>query len=151
MISVEDFERLEVTDYLLDDQVGFSDDWRFLGRVWHCYGYGFTDFLETPDQPDVVRCICINSKDLPTATWARLLADLDLPLHPGMNIEEVTKVLGTPVRSESFVADRVSLEFQVGEFTVDTTIVQETGLTYLVIHPPLPPENVSDEYGLGDE
>jgi hypothetical protein len=33
MISVDDFGRLRIEDYRLDDRVGCSDDWRFLGRV----------------------------------------------------------------------------------------------------------------------
>jgi hypothetical protein len=136
MISVADFGRLRIEDYRLDDRVGCSDDWRFLGRVWHSWGHGHTDFLSTPDQPDVTRCICLDFADLPPRTLNRLLTDVGLALSPGMRLAEVQAVLGAPV---SLHAGRASYEFQVGDYTVQATIQHETGLTHLVIYPPLPP------------
>ena len=139
MISVADFGRLRIEDYRLDDRVGCSDGWRFLGRVWHSWGHGHTDFLYTPDQPEVTRCICLDFADFPPRTIQRLLTDLGLALSPGMRLAEVQEVLGAPVKTQSFVADRTSYEFHVGDYTVDATIRDDAGLTYLVIYPPLPP------------
>ena len=138
MISVEAFGRLRASDYIAEDDRAFEDAWEFLGRVWLCAGYYFTDFLATHAEPDVTRCISVSFDDLSPEAGARLLADLDLPLRPGMNLGQVQKVLGEPVSKRSYLADRVSYEFQAGEFTVDATIQQVGGLVYLIIHPPLP-------------
>lgn len=144
MIDFDGFGRLRAGDYIAEDELEWRDSWEFLGCVWLGWGSGFTDFLTTYDEPDVTRCISIDLDDLPAATAARLLRDIDIPLRPGMDLSDVREVLGDPVREVRYVADRVSYEFHFNGYNVDTTILNDGGLTYLVIHPPLPPK-VDDE------
>lgn len=150
MISVDEFGRLDPLAYVDREGCHFSNTWLFLGRMWHHVGNGFTAFLAEPDEPDVARCLCVDLYELPLSTAARLLQDLDLPISAGMDIAQLAGILGDPVSEKSFTSRRVSYEFRAGEFTIDATIEDVRGLTYLVIHPPLPPENIPDEYDLHD-
>jgi hypothetical protein len=63
-----------------------------------------------------------------------------------MREADLPRALGAPVRTQRIGKEgRVSIEFHVGGFVVDVTMALGR-IVYLVIHPPLPPENIPDRY-----
>ena len=139
MIPLHDFEQLRLRDYLPPEDTGEVEGWEFLDRVWHAEISGFTAMLSSPREPGVTRCVVVHASALPVGVARRLLEKLDLGLEPGANLREVRRALGTPVRELRFTPDRVTLEFQRGQWTVSTTVHEGDGLIYLYVHSPLPP------------
>ena len=131
MISVERFGALHLSDYFSREHIGRDEGWELWDRIWIADGVGFTTFLVLPEEPDVTRCIEVAMGDIPTEVAKRLLTDLDIGLAPGMGLESVQSVLGTPVSEQRFVEDRVTHEYQKGVWTISTTVHERKGLIFL--------------------
>jgi hypothetical protein len=74
--------------------------------------------------------------ELPESAWSSILASLRLPLHAGMTCDDITGILGEPVETLAFVADRKTYKFRVGSqhpFHVSCTVQDDAGLTFVSV------------------
>jgi hypothetical protein len=112
------------------------DSWAYLDELWVGESLGFTEFLRPRAQPHVVRCVGIALTELPTHVGRQILAALKLPLHTGMTLSQLVHALGEPASAHSFIDDRITLEFAVGErwpYLVECTALDDGGLIYVVL------------------
>lgn len=114
------------------------DGWDYLDRDWLGEAWGVTQWLRLASDRDILRSIAFDLLTLPRSTTTAVLTTLQLPLRPGMTIEEVTAVLGRPVEVSRLVPDRTTLEFHLGsvdKYLVGSTVHDNHGLVYLTVHP----------------
>ena len=144
MISHREFERLRLSEFV-DDVLELSN-WRFMDRIWVGEATGFTEWLRLEDNPGCLGSVSLDLLDLSDDTSQSILTRLGLSLRCRMRLSEIRSVLGPPVRSQSFVADRASYDFEIGEsnrrYSISCTIHKEYGLNYLVLAPILEPDDV---------
>ena len=77
----------------------------------------------------------------PERAAAEVLRAIDLPVHAAMKLNGLRDLLGDPVSEHRFVKDRVSYDFIVPgppKYDISCTVLNEGGLTYLVVMAPLP-------------
>jgi hypothetical protein len=138
MISHSDFGKLRLPQFAAIEDIAFLDDWEFLNELWVGEAIGFSEWLALKRDPDVLRSLSLSFAELPESMCMAVLERIGLPLRRGMNIEDITTVLGRPQRTLVFprAKDRKSYEFLVGkpdQFRVSCTVLNDGGLTYLVV------------------
>jgi hypothetical protein len=136
------FGRLRLADHLPADTLTWISSWEYLERQWCGEASGFTEWLRLESDPEVLRSVALDLAALPEAASASILAALQLPLRPRMPVEEVIAVLGPPLETLAFVADRTTYEFRAGSpesYEVSCTVHHGDGLAYVTVHTvPLP-------------
>ena len=145
MISHDAFARLRLKQFLPPDAIAPLTDWEFLGRFWIGEGHGFTQWLRLEDDPSVLRSLAVDFHALPDVVVDAILTRLDLPVRRGMTIDQLRRVLGEPREVQTFVTDRLSYDFDYGEpdeYDVSCTVLNDGGLTYLVVTVPLEESDV---------
>lgn len=134
MISHEDFARLRLLDFV--DEVSPLDCWQFMGRKWVGEAVGFSEWLRPMDDAESLGSLALDLVDLPRDVVASVLDRLQLELEPGLTIGEIRQRLGEPREAQSFVRDRRSYEFLVGDsdaYSVSCTVHEDEGLIYVVV------------------
>jgi hypothetical protein len=135
MIGHEGFARLRLAPFRPDVEVVALSGFEFLERRWVGEGIGFSEWLRLEDDPEELRSLAIDFAEFPSGAAAAVLAAIDLPLRPGMRLDDIRGVLGGAVE------DRVSHEFTVdspARYNISCTVLHEGGLTYLVVTRPSP-------------
>ena len=108
-------------------------------RTWVGEAVGFSEWLRPARSPDLLQSLALDLAVLPEPTSSAVLSRLGLSLHRGMSVEQISRVLGEPVATQSFVADRTNYEFfwQGAEaYNVSCTVRVHEGLVYVIVSVP---------------
>jgi hypothetical protein len=142
MIGHEGFARLRLAPFRPDVEVVALSGFEFLERRWVGEGIGFSEWLRLEDEPEELRSLAIDFAEFPPGAAAAVLAAIDLPLRPGMRLDDIRGVPGGAVEEQRLLhEDRVSHEFTVdspARYNISCTVLHEGGLTYLVVTRPSP-------------
>jgi hypothetical protein len=141
MISHTRFGELRLVQFRPAAEIARLDNWEFMDRLWVGEAIGFSEWLRLADRPQALRSLAIDFSEFPEQAAAEVLRAIDLPVRAGMTLNRLRKVLGDPVKENRFVKDRVSYEFVFRgppRYNVSATVLNKSGLTYLVVMAPLP-------------
>jgi hypothetical protein len=138
LIPYKQFAKLRAVQFLpAGESVNECDGYEWMGGFWINEGIrGFTSISRHEDTPDEAGGLEIDFRDLPPAEVKTMLGAIQLPLRPGVSLEEVQAVLGEPERTHVFVADRKSYDFTVGSrdsYYVSVTIHETDGLMHVAV------------------
>jgi hypothetical protein len=141
MISHARFGKLRLAQFRPDADIVELDDWEFMDHLWVGEAVGFSEWLRLEKKPETLRSLAIDFSEFPEEAAVEVLRAIDLPVHAGMKLNALRKVLGKPVEEHRFVKDRVTYEFVFAgppRYNVSCTVLTKGGLTYLVVMTPLP-------------
>jgi hypothetical protein len=140
MITRDRFGTLRLAQFWPDADIAELDNWEFMDRLWVGEAVGFSEWLRLEEQPQMLRSLAIDFSEFPEQVATNVLQTIGLPVRSGMQVEELRQLLGEPVEEDRFVEDRVSYEFvtRPPKYNVSCTVLNEGGLTYLVVMAPLP-------------
>lgn len=137
LIPYSEFARIRLQQFCA---VGVAEsdsaDWEWMGGFWYCDSIGFTWFGRLRDMPEETGGLEIDFSELPESAWSSILASLHLPLRVGMNCNAIRGILGEPVETLAFVADRKTYEFRVGlqhPYRVSCTVHEDAGLIFVSV------------------
>jgi hypothetical protein len=137
LIPYEDFAALRLADFAANPaEIQHLDDWEFLDYRWVGEALGLSEWLRPIASPEELRALSLDFLDLPYGVTQQVLAALNLPLRPGMDLSTVSGILGEPLRIWQVTPGQVSYEFLVGiawPYRVDCTIREDAGLTYVTV------------------
>ncbi|MFY0697037.1 MAG: hypothetical protein JXR11_04245 [Balneola sp.] len=137
LISHLNFGNLRLKNFISQNsQIESLTDWEFMGDYWIGEALGFNEWLRLEVKPEETRSISVNLDDFDLDELSKIFDALKVPLRPGMTFDEIKKILGAPLNTESFAGDRKSYEFIVGnkdEYYVSCTVVDKEGFTYFVM------------------
>jgi hypothetical protein len=136
VISHEAFSRLRLRSFVGD--VTDLVNWQFMGKSWVGEAVGFTEWLCPEEDPGQLGSVSLDLTDLPAHAVASILERLEVPVRPGMSLDEVTQVLGAHVGQQELVPGRCSYDFAVdapSAYHISCTIHEDDGLIYLVVAP----------------
>ena len=139
MISHDQFGKLRLSQFRPDAKITELAGWEFMDAVWVGEAVGFSEWLRLEEEPGQLRSLAIDFGEFPPAATSAVLRAIDLSIRPGMSPDELRAVLGKPSEEHRFVPDRVSYEFVVAGpqwYNVSCTVLNEGGLTYLVVMRP---------------
>jgi hypothetical protein len=134
VVEHNEFRRLRLRDFA-DDVIDLQD-WEFMDRTWVGEAIGFTEWLRPEEDPDNLGSMALDLVELSPPVSQTILERIQLPLSRGMTFAEVSSVLGEAVDSQSFVSDRTSFDFLLGNhdrYSVSCTILHQGGLIYVVV------------------
>ena len=141
MISIARFGQLRLAQFRPDVEIAELTNWEFMEAIWIGEAIGFSEWLRLESDPGVLRSLAIDFVEFPEAAAGAVLQAIELPVRAGMRLRELRDLLGEPVGELRFVPDRVTYEFVlVGppKYDVSCTVLNDGGLSYLVIMRPLP-------------
>lgn len=141
MISYSRFGQLRLAQFRPDADIADLDNWEFMDHVWVGEAVGFSEWLRLEVKPETLRSLAIDFAEFPEQAAEDVLQAIDLRVRAGMKLDELTDLLGKPVKQHRFVKDRVSYDFEVigpPEYNISCTVLSNGGLKYLVVMPPLP-------------
>ena len=138
-MRLEDYFRLRSAIHIVSERV-------FMGELWNGEGVGFTEWLRPVEDPDATRMIFIDIRNFPDSVSEAVIADLRLPIAKGMKENEVFHLLGLPVKTFTFLSDRLTHVFLLGndeKYYLDLTFHHQDGLTNFTLsnHP-----NIAAQY-----
>jgi len=135
MIDIEDFEKLRMSQFLDTSDITLVSDFEFMRQVSVGETFGFSEWLRTIQAPSKLWSLSIDFEDFPMTQ--EVLSVLDLPLTPGMTIEELTRQFGPHEKMWSFVDDRRAYEFFIPQpnptYVLECTVMNVGGLSHVVI------------------
>jgi hypothetical protein len=140
MIPYTEFGKLRLSQFLPAVQVAELDNWEFEGHLWIGEASGFSEWLRLQSDPLVLRSLAIDFMDFPAEVAAKVLAMIDLPVRPGMTVEQTDALFGEHNRTFRFTADRATYCYRTRDaepYSVSCTVLDNGGLTYLVIMVPM--------------
>ena len=143
MISHARFGALRLVQFLPDAEIAQLENWEFMYHLWLGEAVSFSEWLRLENEPDVLRSLAIDFTEFPEQAAREVLRVIDLPVQRGVALEELREALGEPVNEHRFprAKDRVTYQFVVfgpPRYDVSCTVLDEGGLTYLVVMAPLP-------------
>jgi hypothetical protein len=141
MISHSQFGRLRLADFRPEKGVAALENWEFMDQTWVGEAVGFSEWLRLEGDPEILRSLAVDFAEFPADAAHEVLRTVELPIRRGMQLHELEKLLGKPVKEHRFVDDRVSYDFVVAgppHYDVFCTVLNAGGLTYLVIMAPRP-------------
>jgi hypothetical protein len=138
MIPHEQFGKLRLAHFLARQDIAELSGWEFMDDVWLGEAFGFSEWLRLESDPDTLRSLAIAFGEFPLQDAQAVLRAIQLPVRPGMRIDELKAVLGEPAESYRFANDRATHEFVVEppEYRVSCTVTHRDGLVYLVVTVP---------------
>jgi hypothetical protein len=125
---------------LPDGEIAELDHWELRENLWIGEAVGFSEWLRLESDPDVLRSLAIAFPEFPQQAAAEVLRIIELPVQAGMTLPDLRRLLGEPVKEFRFADDRVTYEFLVSgppRYDVSCTVLNDGGLTYLVVMAPL--------------
>ena len=137
MIPYERFYDLRLNQFIKETDIAYLTDWEFEDRIWIGEASGFSEWLRLEDDQEKLRSLSINFEDFPVVD--EVLNTLGLPLRPGLSADEVGKLLGEPVSSNTWPRGRVSSSYRwpaEHPYMIDCTYTNDEGLLYLVVMVP---------------
>src|SRR5262245_57169455 len=143
MISHARFGAMRLVQFLPHAEIAPLENWEFMDHTWLGEAVGFSEWLRLEKEPDALRSLAIDFTEFPDQVAAEVLRMIELPIRRGMKVRELREVLGEPVKELRLpkVNDRVTFEFVVPGppgYNVSCTVLNEGGLSYLVVMAPLP-------------
>jgi hypothetical protein len=141
MICHARFGALRLVEFLPDAEIAELENWEFMDHLWLGEAVGFSEWLRLENEPDVLRSLAIDLTEFPDQAAANVLRMIELPVQRGMSHAELRQLLGEPVKELLFAKDRLTYEFVVPgppRYDVSCTVLNDGGLTYLVVMTPLP-------------
>jgi hypothetical protein len=144
MISHDRFGTLRLAQFIPNVELAELENWEFMGQLWVGEALGFSEWLRLEYEPDALRSLAIDFPEFPEQAAIDVLRTIDLQVRPGMKLGELHQILGRPVKELHFprVDDRVTYEFATPSspgYDVSCTVLNEGGLTYLIVMTPMPP------------
>lgn len=136
MISHDIFGALRLAHFLPDAKIAPLRDFEFADRFWVGEAMGFSEWLRPEDDPDILRSLALDFAELPYTAVEAVLKAIDLPVSPGMTVDELRTILDEPSEILSFTPDRLTYEFLCmgpPEYAISCTVLNDGGLTYLVV------------------
>jgi hypothetical protein len=143
MISHAEFGKLRLMQFIPESELEELQGWEYMDHLWLGESYGFSEWLRLEAEPGILRCLALDFSDFPQEALLKVIKRLDLSVWGGMKLDPLIQLFGKPIHEEHFVKDRVTYEFslqETAEYTLSCTVLNEGGLTYLVIQSPIPPE-----------
>ena len=141
MISHARFGALRLVQFLPDAEIAELENWEFMDHLWLGEAVGFSEWLRLENEADVLRSLAVDFTEFPEQAAAEVLRRIELPVQRGMRLAELRQLFGEPMKELRFTKDRVTYEFVVPgppRYDVSCTVLNEGGLTYLVVMAPLP-------------
>lgn len=137
MITHKEFKNLEIEE-IVDDrsEIQSFGGCEFMDDIWNAKTYGFTEFLKLESDENQSQSISINFEDLRKEKIEMFLKKLGLTVFPGMTLKELENEFGEAIAVESFVEDRKTYEYIIGDndkYYLSCTILDNIGLTYVVV------------------
>jgi hypothetical protein len=136
MLSHSEFQKLRLSQFIDASEITELVDWEFLGRQWVGEAIGFTEWLRPQSSPDLLGSIALELEELPARVAEACLHRIGLPVRRHMTLSQLVDLFGEPLRSLSFVEDRVTHEFRVDtpdQYVLSCTLVAGVGLNHVVI------------------
>lgn len=136
MLSHDEFARLRLSRFAAPSEIVQLENWEFLGREWIGEAIGFSEWLRPVDAPEMLGSLALDFSALPQQVTDACLASIGLPVTRGMDLGQLTAILGEPCRTQRFAEDRTNHEFRVGDvdaYEISCTVLAEGGLTYLIV------------------
>jgi hypothetical protein len=136
MISHKQFGTMRLAQFLQDHEIAELKHWEFMDQLWIGEAVGFSEWLRLEDEPEVLRSLAIDFSRFPKQAAAEVLRTIGLPVQRGMELVDLRRILGDPVKQFRFAKDRVTYDFATPgtpRYDVSCTLLNNGGLTYLVI------------------
>ena len=117
-----------------DERLVEHDGFSWMGGQWIYEGVGFTWFGRLEDQPNITHGVEIAFDELSPELVSQLFDALGLPLYPGMQLEQISEVLGQLQTVERYVSDRATYNFRAGtpdSYQVSCTVHETAGLIHV--------------------
>jgi hypothetical protein len=137
LVPYENFAKLRLRDFApANAEIGDVTDWEWQGGMWLNEGIGFTSFSRLAEMPDETGGLEISFSQLPAEANEKILRAIGLPLSAGMSVDQVFALLGSSDKTYSFVPDRKTFEFTVGDaqsYSVSCTVDDNDGLVYVTV------------------
>lgn len=138
IIDYERFGRFDVRPFAQAGRgVIQQGDYEWRGGIWTNEWIGAcTGVSRHESMPDEVGGLEIDFRELPERDVMAIFDAIQLPLKPGMTLQEVKVVLGEPFESVDFIEDRKGYGFNVGSrfaYEVGCIIRDSIGLTYVSV------------------
>jgi hypothetical protein len=135
--SWSDFARLRLRQFADPEAIVPLEDWEYMGCLWVGEAIGFTEWLCVEAEPEILRSVALALGALPEAVAAAILERLGLPmLRRGLDADTIEGALGPCIERARFVADRETLEFEVGApeaYQVSCTVHRDEGLIHVTM------------------
>jgi hypothetical protein len=141
MIAHARFGVLRLAQFLPHAEIAELENWEFMDHLWLGEAVGFSEWLRLECEPEVLRSLALDFSEFPEQASAEVLQTIKLPVQRGMTIAQLQKLLGKPAKVLRFAEDRVTYEFVMRgppRYDVSCTVLNDGGLTYLVVMAPLP-------------
>ena len=109
---------------------------KWMEGQWLHEGVGFTWFGRLVERPDETAGLELLFKELDGASIDRVLQFLQLPLRPGMRLEQLHDLFGWPGTTNVFTSDRKTYNFRIGsgeQYQVGCTVHDEQGLIHVSV------------------
>lgn len=141
MITHARFATLRLAQFRPDAEIAQLDHWEFMNQIWVGEAVGFSEWLRLDNEPEILRSLAIDFGEFPEQAALKVLRTIDLPVRAAQTLEEIRDLLGAPLTEHFFAHDRASYDFVMTgppRYDVSCTLLNEGGLTYLVVMVPLP-------------
>ncbi len=136
IISYNNFYKLKLEDFIPNkEDIEKLEDWEFMNAIWHGESIGFTEWLQLSEETEE-KSISIDLNDLSDNAINKIMTTLKLNLTKGMTKDNVIQLFGPPKNIESFVSDRLTLDYIIGsteKYYLSLTITDDEGLIYVVL------------------
>ena len=136
MIPHVEFGKLRLARFLPNETLTELNNWEVMGKTWVGEALSFSEWLRPVNTPETLGSLAIDFDDFPHEAATKVLQVIDLPVRVGMSAQDLTAILGAPVRTHTFTAGRDTYDFAVSgesEYLVSCTVSADVGLTYLVV------------------
>ena len=141
LLPYKEFARLSLDQFLAGEpiprrDIALLENWEFMGGVWNGRAIGFSKFLSLETWPEELGSIAVDTHALPDRVVSSIFKTLRLPVVAGMSVSTIESLFGSPRKKLSFVADRFTYEYVLGDvelYRVSFTIRESIGLSYVVV------------------
>jgi hypothetical protein len=132
-LSYAEFGRLRLRDSLpAGTAIVEQGNFEWMNGAWWHEGIGFTWFGRLMDKRDDTAGLEILFEELDLKTVKQILNLIGLPVYPGMRIDDLHVIIGTPQTTQIFTKDRRTYNFRIGSietYQVGCTVHDDFGLT----------------------
>jgi|GEM_PF-989183 len=141
LLPYKEFAILSLDQFLVEEpalqrDIAQLENWEFMGGIWHGQAIGFSEFLSLKTWPQELGSIAVDMLALSSRVVSSIFAVLRLAVTAGMSVSSIESSFGTPRKKLSFVADRFTYEYVLGDtelYRVSFTIQEGIGLSYVVV------------------
>lgn len=134
MIPHARFAAPRLAPFRPDAEVVELEDWEYEDRYWVGEAVGFSEWLRPEGEPDAMGSLTLDFAEFPGDAASRVLEAIELPVRPGMTLDELKAVLGEPRQTFRFVAGKATHEFLADgpePYQISCTVKEQGGLSDL--------------------